>query len=85
MAQSGSNVTFSEIQWGVKSNSFGATHAIDTVLLFGQWESWKDAAILDGVDEQDFKTARSKIMKFWGSFAKGKNNLKSVPGVIAVQ
>ncbi|KAK0386551.1 hypothetical protein NLU13_6386 [Sarocladium strictum] len=62
-----------ELTWHpAESTTLKATHCIDLPLLLGDWDAWKDAPSLQGVDIQQQVERLGHAMKnLWVAFAKG--------------
>lgn len=58
------------IDWGSKTNGFGATHAIDLPLLFGDQRAWSDAELVHGIDWPDIHSSGSAVRELWARFAR---------------
>jgi carboxylesterase type B len=57
------------IDWGSKTNGFGATHAIDLPLLFGDERAWSDAELVHGIDWADIRSSGRAVRDLWARFA----------------
>lgn len=72
------------ITWSVPGNQFGAAHAIDLPLLFGDQEAWKDAELIAGVDWADLTADAQRVRDLWARFARGEElpDREEIPGVL---
>lgn len=57
------------IDWGSRSNGFGATHAIDLPLLFGDERTWLDAELLHGIEWSEIHASGRAVRELWARFA----------------
>ncbi|MCH7400739.1 carboxylesterase family protein [Belliella kenyensis] len=78
------NVYLYEIYWGSKTNGFGATHAIDLPLLFGDSSLWKGAKLVEGMSEEEISDSSKRVCALWAQFARtGKIDSKGrIEGVL---
>lgn len=68
-AEAGGRAYTYRIDWGSKANGFGATHAIDLPLLFGDERAWADAELLRGMDWPEIHGSGRAIRGLWARFA----------------
>lgn len=57
------------LDWGSKTNGFGATHAIDLPLLFSDEQAWSDAELVKGIGWNDVHTSGRAVRELWARFA----------------
>lgn len=57
--------------WFPKGNRCGACHTLDIPFLFGDWECWKPASMLDGLAEEEFTRHAKEFRKSISAFVKG--------------
>lgn len=69
-ANAGGRAYTYRINWGSKTNSLGATHAIDLPLLFGDEHIWRDADLIAGVAWPEVHASGRKVRELWSLFAK---------------
>lgn len=69
-ASAGGRAYTYRIDWGSQTNSFGATHAIDLPLLFGDERTWSDAELVRGIDWADVHSSGRAVRELWARFAK---------------
>ncbi|NLA36896.1 MAG: carboxylesterase family protein [Actinobacteria bacterium] len=72
--------------WGPPGNPLIAAHGTDIPLLFGSWDHWKHAPILEGVEAEFVLDARAKLQDLWGRFAReGSVPDTSIPKLISIR
>ena len=69
-ADSGGRAYTYRIDWGSKTNGFGATHAIDLPLLFGDQRTWSDAELVKGIEWDDIHRSGRLVRELWARFAR---------------
>lgn len=52
------------LSWRHGATAFGASHCLELPLLFGNWDTWKDAPYLKGVTLDEY-SQEAKAMKQW--------------------
>lgn len=61
------------ITWSVRGNSYGAAHAIDLPLLFGDEDAWRDAEFIAGATWAQITAAARQVRGLWADFARGQD------------
>lgn len=69
-ASAGGRAYTYRINWGSKTNGFGATHAIDLPLLFGDEQIWRDADLVAGLTWAEVHASGRKVRELWSAFAR---------------
>jgi len=69
-AEGGGRAYTYRIRWGSKTNGFGATHAIDLPLLFGDERAWSEAELVHGMDWADIHSSGRALRELWAGFAR---------------
>ena len=69
-ADAGGRAYTYRIDWGSKTNGFGATHAIDLPLLFGDEQAWSNAELVHGMDWADVHSGGQAVRELWTRFAR---------------
>jgi para-nitrobenzyl esterase len=69
-AEGGGRAYTYRIDWGSRTNGFGATHAIDLPLLFGDERAWADAELVHGIDWANVHSSGQAVRELWARFAK---------------
>jgi para-nitrobenzyl esterase len=69
-AEGGGHAYTYRIDWGSKTNGFGATHAIDLPLLFGDEHAWADAELVRGIDWAEIHRSGQAVRELWTRFAR---------------
>ncbi len=68
LAKSGIEIKTQVLTWRHGQTPFGATHCMELPLIFGSWQTWKEAPFLRGVTPeahaQQAETAKEKIDAF---------------------
>ncbi|WP_245634622.1 carboxylesterase family protein [Janibacter limosus] len=74
------------ITWGVPGNPYAGAHTIELPLLQGELATWRDAALLAGVDPDDFERSGRRLRQIFADFARtGDVGVISEPGLIEVR
>jgi para-nitrobenzyl esterase len=68
-AEGGGRAYTYRLDWGSKTNGFGATHAIDLPLLFGDERAWSDAELVQGIDWAEIQRSGRALRALWARFA----------------
>jgi para-nitrobenzyl esterase len=68
-AEGGGRAYTYRIDWGSKANGFGATHAIDLPLLFGDERAWSDAELVQGMAWPEIHSSGRAVRELWARFA----------------
>jgi para-nitrobenzyl esterase len=68
-AEGGGRAYTYRLDWGAKANGFGATHAIDLPLLFGDERVWANAELVRGIDWAEIHTSGRAVRELWARFA----------------
>ena len=66
----GGRVATYRYTWAPPGNEFGAAHGTDIPLLFGRWDHWKTAPILEGVERSFVESSRAQMHALWARFAR---------------
>jgi para-nitrobenzyl esterase len=69
-AEGGGRAYTYRIDWGSRTNGFGATHAIDLPLLFADERAWADAELVHGIDWANVHSSGQAVRELWARFAK---------------
>ncbi|MGA1838556.1 carboxylesterase family protein [Herbiconiux sp. 11R-BC] len=72
------------ISWAAPGNPFGSAHTIDLPLLFGDENTWAQAAIVAGSEWRELDAAARATRALWAAFARGSALPESgrIPGVL---
>lgn len=70
--RAGEDVWLYEFAWDVPSSGWGASHCIDLSSLLGDFEAWRRAPLLHGVDREVFESRGKKLRAYWGSFLRDR-------------
>jgi para-nitrobenzyl esterase len=68
-AEGGGRAYTYRLDWGSKTNGFGATHAIDLPLLFGDERAWSEAELVRGIPWGEIHTSGQAVRAHWSRFA----------------
>jgi para-nitrobenzyl esterase len=68
-AEGGGHAYTYRLDWGSKTNGFGATHAIDLPLLFSDERAWSEAELVQGIPWDDIHTSGQAVRALWARFA----------------
>jgi para-nitrobenzyl esterase len=60
------------ISWGAPGNLFGAAHAVDLALLFGDEQAWAPAALVRGASWEEIDRHARQVRQVWADFARGE-------------
>lgn len=71
LRRSGIEVQTEEYDWHPAGNPIGACHTLEIPFLFGTWDSWNKAAMLQGTTEEEFESRASGFRKKISDFVKG--------------
>lgn len=75
-----------ELSWGARSNMYRATHCIESVLLFGDEDVWKDSLFIKGKDWASVEHDGKKLRYVWAEFAKeGTVDVKLTPKFLKIK
>lgn len=66
----GIKVSTRRFTWRPANGGIGACHCLELPLLFGNWEAWKDAPMLQGVTEAEYKHRGTEFRTAVASFVK---------------
>ena len=69
------------LTWGEARDFLGACHTIDLPLLFGDWGTWKNARLLEGLPKNELVQNGKKVRHMWASFAR-EGRLQGTSGTI---
>ncbi len=71
------------VSWSAPGNPFGAAHAIDLALLFGDEQAWASAALVAGATWAEIEENGRAVRQVWGDFARGELAPRGhLPGVL---
>jgi para-nitrobenzyl esterase len=68
-AEGGGRAYTYRLDWGSKTNGFGATHAIDLPLLFSDERAWSEAELVQGIPWHEIHTSGQAVRELWAQFA----------------
>ncbi len=73
------------ISFAAPGNRFGAAHAVEVPLLFGDRATWEGLTLLEGVSWDVMAAAGVALRRLWAGFAHGEMPSRGdgVPGVVA--
>ncbi len=82
--QAGGTCRSYRLSWSVPGNAYGACHAIELPLLFGDERVWRHAAVLRGARWSDVDAAGRRLRALWAAIAWGRpfDELPQEPGVL---
>lgn len=83
-ARAGGRVHRYLLHWTPADEGFGASHIVDIPLLFGDEASWRNAALLRGVDWAVLERDGTRMRQLWADFARGEDlgERGRIPGVL---
>lgn len=84
-SRGGGNAYSYLLSWGKDRDFLGACHTVDLPLLFGDWQTWNNARLLEDIPEVNLTTDGPRVRELWGQFAKnGRLNGESgqLPGIL---
>ena len=58
------------LNWGKQRTFLGACHTVELPLLFGGWETWKKARLIEGIPKNQIDEDGPKLRHLWASFAR---------------
>lgn len=71
------------VSWSAPGNPFGATHAVDLALLFGDEAAWSSAALVAGASWPEIDRQARRVRQVWADFARGRlGDRGTIPGVL---
>lgn len=74
------------LTWSAPGNPFGATHAVDLALLFGDERTWSSVALVAGAPWSELDRNGRQVRKVWADFARGHlADRGEIPGVLRYQ
>lgn len=85
-AKAGGNAFHYVLEWAREKTFLGACHAVDLPLLFGDWETWKHARLIEGIPRETLERDGRETRALWADFAKnGKPDPSrmTIPDVIS--
>jgi para-nitrobenzyl esterase len=59
------------LSWAAPGNPYGAAHAIDLPLLFGNEHAWANTALVAGAAWEDIDAHGRQVRRLWADFARG--------------
>jgi para-nitrobenzyl esterase len=70
--------------WAAPGNEYGASHAIDLPLLFGQEHTWAHTGLVAGATWEEIDAAGRQVRRLWADFARGTplGETGAIPGVL---
>jgi para-nitrobenzyl esterase len=70
--------------WAAPGNPYGAAHAIDLPLLFGQEHTWAHTGLVAGAQWEEIEAHGRQVRRLWADFARGTplGNTGAIPGVL---
>jgi para-nitrobenzyl esterase len=72
------------VSWSAPGNPFGAAHAIDLALLFGDEQAWAPAALVAGATWPEIDGHARAVRRVWADFARGELPRSGhLPGVLS--
>ncbi len=82
-ARAGGRASTYVVSWSAPGNPFGAAHAIDLALLFGDEQAWAPAALVAGASWAEIERHARDVRQVWGDFARGEIAPRGhLPGVL---
>lgn len=74
-----------ELSWGARHNPYRASHTIESPLLFGDEDVWKDSVFITGKDWASVEHDGKRLRYIWAEFAKhGTIDVKLAPKFLKV-
>lgn len=75
------------ITWSAPGNEYGAAHAIDLPLLFGDESAWESAEILEGATWAGLTADARQVRRLWADFARdgGLPDRGEIPGTLTYE
>ena len=74
------------VSWSAPGNPYGAAHAIDLALLFGDQQAWAPAALVRGASWEEIDGHARQVRQVWADFARGElGRSGTIPGVLRYQ
>lgn len=64
--------------WNGPDTGMGNVHTIDLAFLFGDWNAWKEAPMLGGLDRREYELKGKLMRAQWAAYARWGN--PQVPG-----
>ncbi|WP_309124957.1 carboxylesterase family protein [Kocuria sp.] len=59
------------LSWAAPGNPYGAAHAIDLPLLFGQEHTWAHTGLVAGATWEEIEAHGRQVRRLWADFARG--------------
>ncbi len=80
-SKAGGNAYRYHLTWGENRDFLGACHTIDLPLLFGNWDTWKNARLIEDLPKEELIQNGKKVRHMWASFARS-GKLDGISGTI---
>ena len=69
-AAAGQKAYLYSFDWNGPDTGLGNCHCIDLAFLYGDWEAWKNAPMLAGVDRREYERMGRRMRAHWAQFAR---------------
>ena len=69
-AAAGQKAYLYSFDWNGPDTGLGNCHCIDLAFLYGDWEAWKNAPMLAGVDRREYERMGRRMRAQWAQFAR---------------
>jgi para-nitrobenzyl esterase len=72
------------LSWAAPGNPYGAAHAIDLPLLFGQEHTWAGTGLVAGAAWEEIDACGRQLRRLWADFARGAplGDTGAIPGTL---